>query len=99
MIAGLLLAVGCALAGSGSVLIKQRGAVAAPAVLAHLPDSQRRWPVSLEVVNGGMARRAGRVAVARGALSLASLSIVRSEPPLTARTKDAYGQHVGAHGA
>jgi hypothetical protein len=37
MIAGLLLAVGCAVAGSVGVLLKQRGAVAAPAVLARHP--------------------------------------------------------------
>jgi hypothetical protein len=37
MIAGLLLALGCALAGSVTVLLKQRGAVAAPTVLARYP--------------------------------------------------------------
>jgi hypothetical protein len=37
MIAGLLLAVGCTLAGSAAVLLKQRDAVAAPAVLACHP--------------------------------------------------------------
>jgi hypothetical protein len=37
MIAGLLLAVGCALAGSVGVLLKQRRAVAAPTVLARHP--------------------------------------------------------------
>jgi hypothetical protein len=37
MIAGLLLAVGCALGGSVGVLLKERGAVAAPAVLVRHP--------------------------------------------------------------
>jgi hypothetical protein len=37
VIAGLLLAVGCALAGSVPVLLKQRGALAAPTVLARHP--------------------------------------------------------------
>jgi len=37
MIAGLLLAVGCTLAGSVGMLLKQRGAVAAPAVLVRHP--------------------------------------------------------------
>lgn len=37
VIAGLLLAVGCALAGSVAVLLKQRGAVTAPIVLARHP--------------------------------------------------------------
>jgi hypothetical protein len=37
VIAGLLLAVGCALAGSVSVLLRQRGVVAAPTVLARHP--------------------------------------------------------------
>ena len=37
MIAGLLLAVGCAVAGSVAVLLKQRGAVAAPTVIACHP--------------------------------------------------------------
>jgi drug/metabolite transporter (DMT)-like permease len=37
MIAGVMLAVGCALAGSVAVLLKQRGAVAAPTVLARHP--------------------------------------------------------------
>ena len=37
MIAGLLLAVGCALAGGVAVLLKQRGAVAAPVVVPRHP--------------------------------------------------------------
>ena len=37
MIAGLLMAVGCALAGSVGMLLKHRGAVAAPNVLARHP--------------------------------------------------------------
>jgi hypothetical protein len=46
MIAGLLLAVGCAIGGSVAMLLKQRGAVAAPTVLArHTPtDSPSRIP-------------------------------------------------------
>jgi cytochrome bd-type quinol oxidase subunit 2 len=37
VIAGLLFAVGCALAGSVAVLLRQRGAVAAPVVRASRP--------------------------------------------------------------
>lgn len=37
MITGVLLAAGCALAGSVAVLLKQRGAFAAPIVLARHP--------------------------------------------------------------
>ena len=37
MIAGLLLAVGCAIAGSVAMLFKQRDAVASPVVLARHP--------------------------------------------------------------
>jgi hypothetical protein len=37
VIAGLLPAVGCALAGSVAVLLRQRGAVAAPVVRASHP--------------------------------------------------------------
>jgi hypothetical protein len=37
VIAGLLLAVGCAPAGSVAVLLKRRGAAAAPTVLARHP--------------------------------------------------------------
>jgi hypothetical protein len=37
MIAGLLMAVGCALAGSVGMLLKHRGTVAAPNVLARHP--------------------------------------------------------------
>ncbi len=64
MIAGLLLAVGCALAGIVAVLLKQRGAVAAPAVLARHPLRSAINPVLLQVVDGGLAGGARRVAVA-----------------------------------
>jgi hypothetical protein len=61
MIAGLLLAVRCALAGSVSVLLKQRGAGGSRAP----SRAQRDRLVWLEVVDGGLAGRARRVAVAR----------------------------------
>jgi hypothetical protein len=65
MIAGLLLAVGCAIAGSVAMLLKRRGAVAAPTVLARHPMrsaislfGSKWWP-------GGVAGRAGHMAAAR----------------------------------
>ena len=78
MIAGLLLAVGCALAGSVSVLLKQRGAVAAPTVLARHPVRSainlfrsKWWTVGWLVALGAWLLHVG-------ALSLASLSIVQA---------------------
>jgi hypothetical protein len=78
VIAGLLLAVGCALAGSVSVLFKQRGAVAAPTVLARHPlrsaislFRSKWWTVGWLVALGAWLLHVG-------ALSLASLSIVQA---------------------
>jgi drug/metabolite transporter (DMT)-like permease len=78
VIAGLLLAVGCALAGSVSVLLKQRGAVAAPTVLARHPVRSainlfrsKWWTVGWLVALGAWLLHVG-------ALSLASLSIVQA---------------------
>ena len=77
MIAGLLLAVGCALAGSVAVLLRQRGAVAAPVVRASQPLASaiglfrsKWWTVGWLVALGAWLLHVG-------ALSLASLSIVR----------------------
>jgi drug/metabolite transporter (DMT)-like permease len=78
VIAGLLLAVGCALAGSVAVLLKQRGAVAAPIVLARHPLRSaiglfrcKWWTVGWLVALGAWLLHVG-------ALSLASLSIVQA---------------------
>jgi drug/metabolite transporter (DMT)-like permease len=78
VIAGLLLAVGCALAGSVSVLLKQRGAVAAPTVLARHPlrsainlFRSKWWTVGWLVALGAWLLHVG-------ALSLASLSTVQA---------------------
>ncbi len=78
MIAGLLLAVGCALAGSVAVLLRQRGAVAAPVVRARNPMRSaiglfrsKWWTVGWLVALGAWLLHVG-------ALSLASLSIVQA---------------------
>jgi len=78
MIAGLLLAVGCAVAGSVGVLLKQRGAVAAPTVLARCPVRSavglfrsRWWTVGWLVALGAWLLHVG-------ALSLAPLSTVQA---------------------
>jgi drug/metabolite transporter (DMT)-like permease len=78
VITGLLLAIGCALAGSVSVLLKQRGAVAAPTVLARHPVRSavnlfrsKWWTVGWLVALGAWMLHVG-------ALSLASLSIVQA---------------------
>jgi drug/metabolite transporter (DMT)-like permease len=78
VIAGLLLAVGCALAGSVGVLLKQRGAVAAPVVLARHPLASaiglfgsKWWTVGWLVALGAWLLHVG-------ALSLASLSSVQA---------------------
>ena len=78
MIAGLLLAVGCALAGSVAVLLKQRGAVAAPTVLARHPVRSainlfrsKWWTIGWLVALGAWLLHVG-------ALSLASLSTVQA---------------------
>jgi hypothetical protein len=78
VIAGLLLAFGCALAGSVSVLLKQRGAVAAPTVLARHPVRSavglfrsKWWMVGWLVALGAWLLHVG-------ALSLASLSSVQA---------------------
>jgi drug/metabolite transporter (DMT)-like permease len=78
MIAGLLMAVGCALAGSVGMLLKQRGAVAAPTVLARHPlrsavnlFGSKWWTFGWLVALGAWLLHVG-------ALSLASLSIVQA---------------------
>jgi drug/metabolite transporter (DMT)-like permease len=78
VIAGLLLAVGCALAGSVAVLLKQRGAVAAPTVVARHPlrsaiglFGSKWWTVGWLVALGAWLLHVG-------ALSLASLSSVQA---------------------
>jgi drug/metabolite transporter (DMT)-like permease len=78
VIAGLLLAVGCALAGSVAVLLKQRGAVAAPVVLPRYPlrsaiglFRSKWWTVGWLVALGAWLLHVG-------ALSLASLSLVQA---------------------
>jgi drug/metabolite transporter (DMT)-like permease len=78
VIAGLLLAVGCALASSVSVLLKQRGAVAAPAVRARRPVQSaiglfgsKWWTVGWLVALGAWLLHVA-------ALSLGSLSSVQA---------------------
>ena len=78
MIPGLLMALGCALAGSVAILLKQRGAVAAPTVLARHPlrsalnlFRSKWWTVGWLVALGAWLLHVG-------ALSLASLSIVQA---------------------
>jgi drug/metabolite transporter (DMT)-like permease len=78
MIAGLLLAVGCALTGSVAMLLKQRGAVAAPTICARHPVrsaidlfGSKWWTVGWLV-----SLMAWLLHV--GALSLASLSLVQA---------------------
>ncbi len=78
MIAGLLLALGCALAGSVAVLLRQRGAIAAPVVRARHPIrsaaglfGSKWWTVGWLVALGAWLLHVG-------ALSLASLSIVQA---------------------
>jgi drug/metabolite transporter (DMT)-like permease len=78
MIAGLLLAVGSALAGSVGVLLKQRGAVAAPTVLARHPlrsaitlFGSKWWTVGWLVALGAWLLHVG-------ALSLVPLSTVQA---------------------
>ncbi len=78
VIAGLLLAVGCALAGSVAVLLKQRGAVAAPTVVARHPVRSaidlfrsKWWTIGWLVALGAWLLHVG-------ALSLASLSSVQA---------------------
>jgi drug/metabolite transporter (DMT)-like permease len=78
MIAGLLMAVGCALAGSVAMLLKQRGAAAAPTVLARHPlrsainlFGSKWWTIGWLIALGAWLLHVG-------ALSLASLSIVQA---------------------
>jgi drug/metabolite transporter (DMT)-like permease len=78
MIAGLLLAVGCALAGSAAMLLKQRGAVSAPTICARHPArsaidlfGSKWWTVGWLVSLGAWLLHVG-------ALSLASLSLVQA---------------------
>jgi drug/metabolite transporter (DMT)-like permease len=78
VIAGLVLAVGCALAGSVSLLLKQRGAIEAPPVLARSPVRSavglfrcKWWTVGWLVALGAWLLHVG-------ALSLAPLSSVQA---------------------
>ena len=78
MIAGLLLAVGCALAGSVAMLLKQRGAVSAPTIHARHPVrsaiklfGSKWWTIGWLVSLGAWLLHVG-------ALSLASLSLVQA---------------------
>jgi drug/metabolite transporter (DMT)-like permease len=78
VIAGLLLAVGCALAGSVAMLLKQRGAVAAPTVRASQPlrstldlFASKWWTVGWLLALGAWLLHVG-------ALSLVSLSLVQA---------------------
>jgi hypothetical protein len=78
VIAGLLLAGGCALAGSVAILLKQRGAAAAPTVLARHPIrsavnlfASKWWTVGWLVALGAWLLHVG-------ALSLAPLSTVQA---------------------
>jgi drug/metabolite transporter (DMT)-like permease len=78
VIAGVLLAVGCAMASSLAVLLKQRGAVAAPVVRARHPLHSaiglfgcKWWTVGWLVALGAWLLHVG-------ALALASLSIVQA---------------------
>jgi drug/metabolite transporter (DMT)-like permease len=78
MIAGLLLAIGCALAGSLALLLKQRGAVASPTVRADHPlrsaidlFRSKWWTVGWLVALGAWLLHVG-------ALSLAPLSTVQA---------------------
>jgi drug/metabolite transporter (DMT)-like permease len=78
VIAGVLLAVGSALTGSVAVLLKQRGAVAAPTVLARRPlhsaislFRSKWWTVGWLVALGAWLLHVG-------ALSLAPLSLVQA---------------------
>lgn len=78
MIGGLLLAIGCAIVGSVAMLLKQRGAVAAPVVLARHPFrsaiglfGSKWWTV------GWLAALCAWL-LHVGALSLASLSFVQA---------------------
>jgi drug/metabolite transporter (DMT)-like permease len=78
VIAGLLLALGSALVGSVAVLLKQRGAVAAPVLLVRHPVDgaiglfrSKWWTVGWLVALGAWLLHVG-------ALSLASLSIVQA---------------------
>jgi len=78
VIVGLLLAVGCALAGSVAVLLKQRGAVAAPTVIARCPVRSavglfrsKWWTVGWLVALGAWLLHVG-------ALSLVPLSVAQA---------------------
>ena len=78
MIAGLLLALGCALAGSVSVLLKQRGAVTAPTVLARYPVRSAVGLFQSKWWTMGWLVALGAWLLHVGALSLASLSSVQA---------------------
>ena len=78
MIAGLLLAVGCALAGSVSLLLKQRGAVAAPTVLARSPIRSAVGLFRSKWWTAGWVLALGAWLLHVGALSLAPLSSVQA---------------------
>jgi len=78
VIPGLLLALGCALAGSVSVLLKQRGAVTAPTVLARYPVRSAVGLFHSKWWTMGWLVALGAWLLHVGALSLASLSSVQA---------------------
>ncbi|HET9125529.1 MAG TPA: hypothetical protein VFN65_11645, partial [Solirubrobacteraceae bacterium] len=78
MIVGLLLALGSAVAGSVGTLLKQRGAVAAPAVLAGHPLRSVRALFACRWWTIGWLVALGAWLLHVGALSLAALSSVQA---------------------
>jgi drug/metabolite transporter (DMT)-like permease len=78
VIAGLLLAVGCALAGSVSLLLKQRGAVAAPTVLLRSPVRSAVGLFRSKWWTLGWFLALGAWLLHVGALALAPLSSVQA---------------------
>lgn len=78
MITGLLLAIGCALAGSVGVLLKQRGAVAAPTVVARHPLRSAMDLFASKWWTAGWLVSLGAWLLHVGALSLAPLSMVQA---------------------
>jgi hypothetical protein len=78
VIAGLALAVGCALAGSVAVLLKQRGAVAAPVVCARHPVASAIGLFGSKLWTVGWLVALGAWMLHVAALSLAPLSLVQA---------------------
>jgi hypothetical protein len=107
VIAGLLLAVGRALAGSVAVPLKQRGAVAAPVVLAcHPVDSaiglfrSKWWTVGWLVALGAWLLHVGAAAHnSNGDVRIARIHTQHQDKPLLnllirATTTRRHGRHV-----